>query len=161
MRVRFANGSHIVLGAESYALQQFHFHTPGGDRIAGEEFAMAVHLVHKSKTGRLLVIVVLFRKGAENPMLATLLPTVPLLANGDHALSDVRLGAASLVPARHGYYSYDGSLTGPPCTEDVTWLVMKEPLELSAAQLVRYRRMFSDNARPVQPLNGRVVRESQ
>jgi carbonic anhydrase len=161
MRVRFANGSHIVLGKERYALQQLHFHTPGGDRVAGQEFGMAAHLVHKGETGGLVVIVVLFRKGAENPLLATLLPIVPRQADGEQGMANVRISADSLVPDERGYYSYDGSLTGPPCTEGVTWLVMKQPLELSADQLARYKGMFSDNARPVQPLNGRTVRESR
>lgn len=161
VRVRFANGNHVVVGKERYVLQQFHFHTPGGDRVAGEEFGMAAHLVHKSKTGGLVVIVILFRKGAENPMLAMLLPKVPPQADGDHAMPSVRISPRGLVPRERGYYSYDGSLTGPPCTEGVTWLVMKQPLELSADQLARYKGIFSDNARPVQPLNGRIVRESR
>ncbi len=160
VRVRFANGSHIVLGKERFALQQFHFHTPGGDRIAGQAFEMAAHLIHKSKAGRLLVVVILFRRGAEHPLLAELLPRIPIQVDGDHMLADARVDAARLLPAGHRYFSYEGSLTAPPCTEGVTWLVMKQPVELSAEQLTRYRSIFSDNARPVQAPNGRVVKES-
>lgn len=75
VRVRFANASQLQIGKERYTLQQFHFHTPGGDRIAGEEFPMAAHLLHKSPAGQLLAVVVLFRIGAENPLLNTLLPS--------------------------------------------------------------------------------------
>ena len=160
VRIRFANGNHIVLGKERYVLQQFHFHTPGGERIAGQDFDMAAHLIHKSKTGHLMVVVVLFRKGAENPLLTALLPRIPDQVDGDHLMSHVRIDAGQLLPAQRTYYSYEGSLTGPPCTEGVTWLVMKQPLELSDEQLRRYQSIFGHNARQVQPLNGRVVKES-
>ena len=160
VRVRFGNGSQLHIGNQRYTLQQFHFHTPGGDRIAGEEFPMAAHLLHKSQSGQLLAVVVLFRLGAENPMLASLLPQIPAGADGDHTIPGVTVDASGLLPAGHGYYRYQGSLTAPPCTEGVDWIVMKQALTLSAAQLARYSKRFSDNARAVQPLYQRVVQES-
>lgn len=160
VRVRFANGSQLNIGKQRYTLQQFHFHTPGGDRIAGEEFAMAAHLLHKSQSGQLLAMVVLFRLGADNPLLNALLPLIPAKADGDHLLKDVMVDAKSLLPHTLGYYRYPGSLTSTPCTEGVDWIVMKQPLELSAAQLARYRKHFADNARAVQPLHQRTVLES-
>jgi carbonic anhydrase len=161
-RVRFGAGSQLRIGAQRYNLQQFHFHTPGGDRIAGEEFPMAAHLLHKSQSGQLLAVVVLFRLGAENPLLAQLLPHIPARADGDHAVAEVTVDASALLPAKssRGYYRYAGSLTAAPCTEGVDWIVLKQPLELSSAQLARWRQRFADNARPVQPLNQRVVQES-
>ncbi len=160
VRVRFANGSQLNIGNQRYTLQQFHFHTPGGDRIAGEEFPMAAHLLHKSQSGQLLAVVVLFRVGAENPLLTSLLPLIPAKADGDHTPSGSMINANELLPTSHGYYRYSGSVTAPPCTEGVDWIVMKQPLELSAAQLARYRKRFADNARAVQPLHQRVVLES-
>ena len=160
VRVRFGNGSQLHIGQERYTLQQFHFHTPGGDRIAGEEFPMAAHLLHKSPSGQLLAVVVLFRLGAENPLLASLLPLIPAKADGDHSVADARVDARALLPGSRAYYRYPGSLTAAPCTEGVDWLVMKQPLTLSAAQLARYRQRFADNARAVQTLNQRVVQES-
>lgn len=160
VRVRMANGSRIVLGKDSYILQQFHFHVPGGDRIQGEEFAMAAHFVHKSSAGRLAVVVVLFRQGGENAALAALWPKIPARADGEHLLPEFTLDAAQLLPAARGYYAYEGSLTAPPCTEGIYWMVLKQPLELSAGQLARYSKMFPNNSRPVQPLHGRVVKES-
>ena len=160
VRVRFANGSQLHIGTQRYTLQQFHFHTPGGDRIAGEAFPMAAHLLHKSPSGQLLALVVLFRVGAENPLLNTLLPLIPTKADGDHTLAGRSVDASSLLPVSRGYYRYAGSVTAPPCTEGVDWIVMKQPLELSAAQLARYRQRFADNARAVQPLFQRVVQES-
>lgn len=160
VRVRFGKGSALQIGTQRYTLQQFHFHTPGGDRIAGENFPMAAHLLHKSASGQLLALVVLFRVGAENPLLASLLPLIPARADGDHSPAGVTVNAASLLPAQRGYYRYAGSLTAPPCTEGVDWIVLKQPLELSATQLARYRQRFADNARAVQPLHQRVVQES-
>jgi len=160
VRVRMANGSRIVLGKDSYALQQLHFHVPGGDRIQGEEFAMAAHFVHKSSTGRLVVVVVLFRQGNENAALAALWPKIPARADGERLFPEFMLDATQLLPAARGYYTYEGSLTASPCTEGVTWLVLKQPLDLSAEQLARYSKLFPNNARPVQPLHGRVVTES-
>lgn len=160
VRVRFGKGSQLHIGNQNYALQQFHFHTPGGDRIAGEAFPMAAHLLHKSSSGQLLAVVVLFRVGAENPLLSTLLPLIPARADGDHTPTGNSVDARSLLPATKGYYRYAGSLTGPPCTEGVDWIVLKQPLELSNAQLARYRKRFADNARAVQPLHQRVVQES-
>jgi carbonic anhydrase len=160
VRVRLANGSRLLIGRESHTLQQFHFHTPGGDRVQGEEFAMAMHFLHKSASGGLVSLVVLFRLGAENPALASLLPKMPPRGQAEQVLPDTLVNPAQLLPAAHGYYAYQGSLTAPPCTEGVLWIVMKQPLELSAAQLARLGQLFPNNARPVQALHGRVVTES-
>lgn len=160
VRVRIADGSRIVVGNETHVLQQVHFHTPSGDKIGGREFDMAGHFLHKSASGQLVVVVVLFRKGAENSVLAGLLPRIPKQVNGNRRIADVSFNAAGLLPTERQYYSYQGSLTAFPCTEGVSWLVMKQPLELSSEQLAYYKSLFRDNARPVQPLNGRVVRES-
>ena len=140
LRVRFANGSHLVIGKETYTLQHFHFHTPGGDRIAGEEFPMAAHLLHKSASGQLLALVVLFKLGAENPALAALWPRIPTQVDGDHVIAGATANARELLPANRAYYRYEGSLTASPCTEGVTWLVLKHPDEkptLAAAPAVR------------------------
>lgn len=160
VRQRFSNGSQLLIGAQRYTLQQFHFHTPGGDKIAGEEFPMAAHLLHKSQSGQLLALVVLFRVGAENPLLASLLPLIPARADGDHSDSKIMIDASALLPKQWGYYRYPGSLTSAPCTEGVDWIVLKQPLELSAAQLKSYRQRYADNARPVQALHQRIVQES-
>ena len=159
-QVRMANGSRIVLGRDSYALQQFHFHVPGGDKVQGQEYDMAAHCVHKS-AGRLVVVVVLFRKGAENAALAQLWSKIPRRTDGERLFPEVTIDATQLLPAARGYYAYDGSLTAPPCTEGVSWIVLKQPLELSTDQLARFSKTFPNNTRPVQPLNGRVVKESQ
>ena len=160
VRVRFANGSEFQLGKERFALQQAHFHAPGGDKVRGEAFPLAAHLLHKGSDGRLTVIVVLFRLGGGNTAFDKLLEKIPARTAGEQTLADNSVNVAEFLPAAHGYYAYDGSLTGPPCTEGVRWMVLKQPLEVSAGQLARYRSLFRDNARAVQPLHGREVQES-
>jgi carbonic anhydrase len=160
VRVRFGAGSRLLIGGKPHRLQQFHFHVPGGDRVHGEEFPMAMHFLHKGADGRLVSLVVLFRLGAENRALGALLPKLPLRGVPEQRLPDTLVDPAALVPVSHGYYVYDGSLTAPPCTEGVRWIVMKQALELSAAQLERLGRLFPNNARPAQPLHERVVIES-
>jgi carbonic anhydrase len=161
VRVRFANGSHLLVGREHYTLQQFHFHMPGGDRVAGEDFPLAMHFTHKGGSGQLMALVVLFRLGAEHPALATLLPHLPQRGRPEHTLPSVQVDASQWLPAQGGYYAYVGSLTGPPCTEGVRWLVMKQALTLSPAQLAQLQALFPPNARPVQPLHGRLVLEHE
>jgi carbonic anhydrase len=161
VRVRFDKGNLLSIGKETFTLQQFHFHTPGGDKIAGEEFPMAAHLLHKSQSGQLLAVVVLFRTGNENALLQTLLPLIPATKGADRLFTGTLVNANQLLPPKLGYFRYAGSLTAPPCTEGVEWIVMKEPLELSLGQLAQYRQVFADNARPVQPLHRRTVLESQ
>lgn len=161
LRVRFDKGSSLRIGKERFTLQQFHFHTPGGDRLGGEAFPMSAHLLHKSPTGQLLAVVVLFRSGAENRLLDTLLPLIPARADGNHLHPNLSVDASSLLPADRGYYRYSGSLTDTPCTEGVDWIVMKQPLTLSPAQLARWRQRYADNMRATQPLHQRVVLESR
>lgn len=160
VRVRLANGSRLLLDNQGYTLQQFHFHLPGGDRIRGEDFPMAMHFLHKSAAGQLVVLVVPFRQGAENTALAALLPHMPLRDQPERVLAGVMVDPAQMIPRASGYFAYEGSETMPPCTEGVRWLVIKQPLSVSAAQLAALARLFPSNARPVQPLNGRVVQES-
>ena len=121
---------------------------------------MAAHLLHKSQSGQLLALVVLFRQGAENAALAALWPRIPARAGGDHTMADAKADPAALLPPGHAYYRYEGSLTASPCTEGVTWLVMKQPLTVSAEQLAYWRTRFADNIRAPQKLQGRVVQES-
>lgn len=160
VRVRLANGSKLYMGNEALSLQQFHFHTPGGDKLRGEEFPMGMHFLHKSASGRLVSLVLLFRQGAENPALKALLPHMPVQGLPEQSLAQVQVDPAEWLPMSKGYYRYEGSLTAPPCTEGVLWLVMKQPLDISAAQLAALHRLFPDNARPVQALHGRQVLES-
>lgn len=161
VRVRFKNAGALTIGTQAYRLQQFHFHTPGGDRIAGEEFPMAAHILHKSASGQLLAIVVPFRLGAANPLLSRVFSRIPPQQDGDHVYASETLSALDLLPSEKGYFRYSGSLTASPCTEGVEWIVMRQPVELSAAQLAQYKTRFADNIRAPRALNQRVVLESE
>jgi carbonic anhydrase len=121
---------------------------------------MAVHLLHKGHDGRLVVIAVLFETGVTNDALASLLPQMPAVKSLEKVMPALRVDATSFIPASHGYFQFDGSVTAPPCTEGVTWLVMKQPQQISADQLARLAGFFPANARAIQPLYNRTVKES-
>ena len=159
VRVRCTTST-MRVGGDPHRLQQFHFHLPGGDRIGGEEFPLGVHLPHKSRSGQLVTLVLLFREGRSHAALEQLLPRMPAAGEPERTHPDVRFDPATLLPAERGYYRYTGSLTSPPCTEGVAWLVIRRVQEVSAAQLARLRQLIAPNARPVQPRNGREILES-
>jgi carbonic anhydrase len=111
---------------------------------------------------RLVVVSVLLRVGAENSLIHTLWQHIPPdVSHEPVKVPDVQINAADLVPPGHGYYTYLGSLTTPPCTEIVTWYILKAPMSVSPQQIQTFKKYYSDNARPVQPLNGRKVQQSQ
>ena len=160
VRVRLGGGNRLRIGDQHYRLEQFHFHSPGGEQIAGEEFVMAAHLLHKSPLGQLLALEVLYRLGPPDTLLEGLLPLIPAKPDGEHRLVNRPVDPAALLPPALGYYRYVGSLTAAPCTQGVLWIVMKEVRTVSAEQLQRYQSVFPPNARAVQPLHGRTVAES-
>jgi len=161
LRVRLGGGNRLRIGDQHYRLEQFHFHNPGGEQIAGEEFVMAAHLLHKSPQGQLLALEVLYRLGPPDTLLEGLLPLIPAKPDGDHRLVNRPVDPAALLPPALGYYRYVGSLTAAPCTQGVLWIVMKEVRTVSAEQLQRYQSVFPPHARAVQPLYGRTVAESR
>lgn len=140
-------------------LQQFHFHAPSENTLDGKHAAMEMHLVHKESDGDIVVVAVMFNVGAANPALTDLWKKMPQQAQTSTPLTE-KINMAALLPADRTYWRFSGSLTTPPCSEGVTWLVMKHPLTLSEEQLRQFTSvMHHDNNRPVQPLHGRVVVE--
>ena len=160
LRIRINNHSQLKVGKQIYALSQVHFHTPAGDQIAGEVFPMGAHFLHKSTNGQLLALVVLFRLGEPNKTINTLLANIPKQVGPNQAIENTSIDIYGLLPTDKAYYRYMGSLTASPCTEGVEWVVLKQALTVSPAQLARYRQRYADNARAVQPVHGRLVRES-
>jgi carbonic anhydrase len=159
IQVNYEEGSSILLDGHEYALKQLHFHAPSENHIDGKALAMEAHLVHADQDGRLAVIAVMFEQGAENLALANIWAAMPMVAEHHTELTN-KVSAEALLPASHDYYRFDGSLTTPPCTEGVTWLVMKHPVSASYGQLTKFARaMGHANNRPLQALNGRVVQE--
>ncbi len=156
----FGDNSVTVRGS-NYKLIQFHFHTPSEERVNYRSYAMVAHLVHKNPAGELAVVSVLLDPGIANALINKVWTYMPL-DNGDR----VRMPAAvidmnELLPKDQRYYQFMGSLTTPPCTEGVLWMVLKQPTTMSREQIKLFSQLFPLNARPVQPLNGRVVRDAQ
>lgn len=151
----------LVVRGKVYRLAQFHFHHPAEEMINYRGFPMVMHLVHKDSEGRLAVVALLMEVGAENPVLAQAWARMPLKAGEQYALDVSRISVADALPKDRGYYTFQGSLTTPPCSEGVTWMVLKQPVQISMAQLDTFRRLFPLNARPVQAVNGRLIQESR
>jgi carbonic anhydrase len=161
VQVNVADGSSIKIGADQYKLVQYHFHTPSEEQVQGKNFDMVAHLVHKNDAGQLAVVGVLFKKGKESAALKPVWSKLPEKESAEQTFPEIKVNAAQLLPVAKGYYAFEGSLTTPPCSEGVRWMVLKQPVELSAAQLSKFSNIVHhNNARPVQPLNGRVVKES-
>lgn len=160
IQVNVAPGSGVDIGGSRYELLQFHFHTPSEERINGKQYPLVAHLVHKNGEGRLAVVAVLFKLGKEHPLLSTVWSAIPTEKGAPKTVEGKQVDASALLPARQGYYNFEGSLTTPPCSEDVNWFVLKTPVEMSKGQLDAFHKIYKHNARPVQALNGRVVKES-
>ena len=149
-----------VLGRR-YLLKQFHFHRPSETRINGRAFEMEAHLVHQDDEGRLAVVAVLFERGAAaNPAVQQVWNNLPL-EKGEEQAAQEPLDPARLLPDDRRYYTYMGSLTTPPCSEGVMWMVLKQPMPVAAQQIELFARLYPMNARPVQAAAGRVVKESE
>jgi carbonic anhydrase len=161
IQVNYAPGSSLTIDGVRYELLQFHFHTPSEERIKGRSYPLVAHLVHRNAEGKLAVVAVLFRKGAAHPLIGAVWNALPKEKGQQQEPEGVSIDIASLLPQAQGYYNFPGSLTTPPCSEEVNWFVLKQPVELSDAQLKRFTQLYRHNARPVQPLNGRTVLESE
>jgi len=159
VQVMVAPGNYLSVAGRTYELQQFHFHRPAEERVNGKGFEMVVHLVHKDPEGRLAVLALLLERGKPQPTIQTVWNNLPL-EKGDTAAPTIVLDPADMLPQRRDYYTFMGSLTTPPCTEGVLWLVMKEPVQASPAQLALFSRLYPFNARPVQASSGRMIKES-
>jgi carbonic anhydrase len=161
MQVDYQPGSSLTVGGARYELVQFHFHKPSEERFQGRAYSMVVHLVHKNDKGELAVVAVLLRRGKSNAFLKPVFDHFPTPGTTVSAVPDSTVNATDLLPAHHGYFSFDGSLTTPPCTEHVRWFVLKTAVEVSSEQIQQFASHYQRNARPAQPLNGRVVLESK
>ncbi len=157
VQVSVAPGSSIMVDGKAFQLKQFHFHTPSENLVHGKPYAMELHLVHADADGNLAVVGVMIQKGEENPVLAELWKQMPNTADGNHPL-EAKVNPASLLPEKRDYYRFDGSLTTPPCSEGVRWLVMKDPITASEEQVEKFAKAVHEhNARPVQPVGARVI----
>ena len=150
-----ADGNTVTVDGNASTLAQMHFHAPSEHTIAGKAFEAEMHFVNKDAKGVLTVVGVMVEKGmSDNAAWAPFVTPLPTKQGTD---GTAKLDWAAMLPTDLTTYRYDGSLTTPPCTEGVHWLLMTQPVQLSAAQLDKVKAAYDDNARPVQPLNGRTV----
>ncbi len=161
IQVDYAPGSFITVDEQKYQLVQFHFHHPSEERIGGHGYDMVAHLVHKDPAGHLAVVAVLLKQGQANPLIQTLWDHLPKQVGQEASVANVQVNAADLLPKHTGYYAFEGSLTTPPCTEGVRWLVLNDPEGISPSELHTFSAIYPHNARPTQAANGRSVKESE
>ncbi|HET6179943.1 MAG TPA: carbonic anhydrase family protein [Candidatus Sulfotelmatobacter sp.] len=159
--INYVAGSSISVGGKKYVLKQFHFHRPSEERIDGKSYEMTVHLVHQDQDGNLAVVAVLLQKGDDNSLVHELWNDLPKEKEKEEIMNGVQIDVGKLLPADRGYYTFPGSLTTPPCSENVTWFVLKHPMTVSSTEIEQFSKLYRDDARPTQPLYDRVVLETK
>lgn len=149
----------LTYDGKEYELVQFHFHSPSETTWHKQAFPLEIHMVHHGADGvGVLVLAVFVKGGAENPVMKTILDHLPEKEKQEYAIPGATVDPAGLLPDNQRYYAFTGSLTTPPCTEGLQWIVMPEPITASPAQILKIRDASGGtNARPVQPLNGRTI----
>ena len=160
VQVNMEKGSSVTVAGKKYKLLQFHFHAPSEHTINGKPADMVAHFVHQAKDGQLGVVGVLFKiapgKSSANATLAKLWEYMPKYAGDKKAIAS-GITVAKLLPSKANYYHYSGSLTTPPCSENVNWMVLQNTVSVSAAQVAAFSEVIHRNVRPVQSQHGRVI----
>ena len=159
--INYAPDSFIRVGNKQYELKQFHFHKPSEEKINGKTYDMVVHLVHADQEGNLAVVAVLLQKGADNQLAHELWNALPAEKEKEVVHEDIQIDVNGILPAEKGYYTFQGSLTTPPCSEGVTWFVLKQPVTVSAEGIAQFELLYRHDARPTQPVYDRVVLQSK
>ncbi len=161
LQVDLEGDNTLTVRGDTYRLKQFHFHHPAEERINNRGFAMVAHLVHQNDAGQLAVVAVLMDPGASNATVRKVWTHLPVEVDDRVRLPSNLINLNELLPADRRYYQYLGSLTTPPCSEGVLWLVLKGVQTIGSDELQLFSQLFPNNARPVQPRNGRMVREAE
>lgn len=158
VQTSFESGRFLEIEGQRFDLLQMHFHHPGEHVVEGRTYDIELHLVHRHENGQLLVIAVLVDDTL--PQNAAVTAALARLPQSEGIAFEEEADPAALLPQDRGYFTYDGSLTTPPCTENVRWIVLTTPVGASPVAVAEAARLFPHNARPVQPLTGRTVRHS-
>jgi carbonic anhydrase len=161
VQVNYQDGSTLSIADDEYSLKQFHFHTPSEHTIDTKQSPMEAHLVHANAQGQLCVLGVMINEGAENPFLAKFWGKIPTHQGPVHRHNDISVNVADFLPSNLSTFRYSGSLTTPPCSEGVRWLLLETPVTASRAQIEKLQHITGKNARPVQSLNGRKIRSNR
>jgi carbonic anhydrase len=159
--LKYDGGSYFTLDGNKYDLQSIEFHKPGEHKVNGKGHEMEAHLVHKGKGDKLAILVVGLDPGNESPLFKSILANIPSAKGKENAVPSVTINAVEFLPSSKDYYAYAGSATTPPCTENVEWFILKSSVAASPDQIARFGKLYSMNARPTQPINGRDIRGSR
>jgi len=157
IQVNYSEGDTLTIGDADYELIQFHFHSPSEHTVKGKQYPMEMHFVHKAASGALAVVGVFIERGAHNAAFDPIWANLPSKKGLESHFEHVQVNVDDLLPQSTESYRYDGSLTTPPCSEGVKWIVMKSPIQLSAKQIEKFTALVKGNNRPVQPLNNRIT----
>ncbi len=159
IQVNYRAGSKLAVNGRVYELKQFHFHSPSENHINGKSYPMEMHLVHADAEGNLAVVAVMLEEGDENETLKEIWSSMPKVA-GDKSSLLPAISVEGLLPVKREYYRFNGSLTTPPCSEGVLWLVMKQPVFAAKEQIAQFMGiMHQPTNRPVQPVYARPILE--
>lgn len=157
----FESGNYIMLNGEKYELKQFHFHEADEHTIKGVRYPLVVHMVHVSKDGKYAVVAVMAEEDTQNNSVFNFLEKYLPVNINEMKKVDASLDLNQILPVKRTYYTYNGSLTTPPCTEGVEWFIFKNPINVSPKMIQELKIMMPiNNFRNVQPLNGRIIKES-
>ena len=154
----FAEGDTLQMDDRKYSLQQFHFHHPSEHLVEGKRFAMEAHFVHSAADG-LAVVGVLMVAGKPNAVFKKIVSTMPL-EEGPAIPADPAIDPSRLLPPQRAYFHYEGSLTTPPCSETVDWIVLAHPIQVDEADIAHFAKLYPMNARPVQQRDRRFILSS-
>ena len=161
-QVHLANGGTLNVLGVMHQLSHIEFRHPAEERVNGKTHGMSMQLHFRDEQKRLAVVSVLLSPtGTENPFIQAVWNHIPLVRNEPVVPPGLMVNILQAMPKDGAYYTYMGSLTAPPCTEGVTWYVMKTPVEVSSDQIAIFGRIYPNNSRPVQPANSRLVKESR
>lgn len=157
IHLSYNSGSTVNWKNKIYNLIQFHFHSPSEHTINGKHYDMEMHLVHKTQDHQFLVIGILIKKGMHNPNIQKIWDRIPTMKNKEVYFQNDLLNVDNLLPPEKEYFYYSGSLTTPPCLENVNWFILKTPIEVSGDQILFFQKYIKNNARPTQNLNNRII----
>ncbi|MCP2025980.1 carbonic anhydrase [Flavobacterium sp. HSC-32F16] len=157
----FDSGDFIIINGERYELKQFHFHESAEHTIKGVRYPLEIHMVHKSKTGKFAVVSIMAQEDRKsNETFEFLDKYLPSKVN-DTVKVNNDFNINKVLPENKTYYTYEGSLTTPPCTEGVQWFIFKNQIDVSIQMIQDLKKLMPvNNFRTVQELNGRKIKES-
>jgi carbonic anhydrase len=158
----YSKGSILRVGLKAFTLKSISFHTPAEHTVSGEVFPMSIQFKHQAPSGDWAIIETLVKEGKENLAAQEFLANLPLEPDQNMKQNKVMVNARDLMPTDKAYYRYMGSLSTPPCSENVSWYVLKKPIQLSKSQIELMKGVVgSDSARPLQARNNRMILDAR